>query len=615
MAIGPGPTDAGSRKRIAVVGLQPPLTTTERGPTSRRSTSHPFAASVLAENLRKETARHGDCSAILILMRGPRQERGETGFETMAVDVTEGKILLHETIPASAKTMAFFDGKLSIERLNADWARVAEIVSDLGVDSVALPCTWTSSLADAQELSGLLAGKRVVLGGSGLFPGFARMMADQGVFSVMGPGFGNPELNRNLFNLLTVADPLSSVPSVLHRGKGGAVVELCSPDESKTASSILHRLALSGKAHESYLRLAAAYRATGTTLLPYLGENTRGEEFTKMLSSFEFTEGDPSLLEDSPSIDAYLSYGCPKECEYCTSPVLRRGRSTQSEEELGRVAGSMARMLDTAKKAKVSIWDENASPGDVIRFLDKIAESFAARGSIWDERQLQIVFTNGFYPKRWAAHSSFLKGAFSGFREKMASMGVRTRIGTFFPAENWGFGDVHFYENKLDTPGVLGSRESGGIRDLLSIFDYVAACAGMDRSLVSSAVFDSYMHHLREGWKAFSEALWEKCSITPFFAQVFPRTALGQLPFQILGETISPEMLESEQDASRLAELYAFGENFGSPAFQARTAEEYLLLLDRFYTIWAGINGEESAAARRKYGMTISAETARLMGK
>jgi len=615
MTTGPGPTDAGSRKRIAIVGLQPPLTATEKGPTSRRSTSHPFAASVLAENLGKEAAQHGDCSAILILMRGPRRERGETGFETMAVDVTEGKILLHETIPASVKTMAFFDGKLSIERLNADWARVAEIISDLDVDSVAVPCTWTSSLADAQELSGLLAGKRVVLGGTGLFPGFARMMADQGVFSVMGPGFGNPELNQNLFNLLTLADPLSTVPSVLHRGKDGAVVELCSPDESKTASSLLHRLALSGKAHESYTRLAAAYRATGTTLLPYLGENIRGEEFTKMLSSFEFTEGDPSLLEDSPSIDAYLSYGCPKECEYCTSPALRRGQSTQSEEELGRVAGSIARMLDTAKKAKVSIWDENARPGDVIRFLDKIAESFAARGPTREEHQLQIVFTNGFYPKLWAAHSSILKEGFSDVREKMARMGVKARIGSFFPAENWGFGDVHFYENKLDTPGVLGSRESGGIRDLLSIFDYVAACAGMDRSLTNSTVFDSYLHHLKQGWKAFSKVLGEDCSVTPFFRQVFPRTALGQLQFQILGEIISPGMLESEGDAVRLAQLYAFGENFGSPAFEARTAEEYLILLERFYAIWAGINGEQSAAFRRRYGMTISAETARLMGK
>jgi hypothetical protein len=603
-------TGGRSIKKIAVLGIQPPLTITEKGPTSRRSTSHPFAASVLAENLRKESFARGDSSTILILMRGPREERGETGFDTMAVDTTSGKVLLHEIIPASKKTMSFFDGKVSIERLNADWEKVAEMLKGLGVDSVALPCTWTSSLADAHELSTHLNGTRIVLGGTGLFTGFAKMMAEEGVFSVMGPGFGTPTLNKSLYDLLTLADPLAGPLSILHKGKGGAVVELCSESETRVASSILHKLALSGQAHESYLKLAAAYRATGTTLLPYLGENIQGDEFTKMLSTFEFTEGDSSLLEDAPSIDAYLSYGCPRECEYCTSPALRRGQSTQSEEELIRVAESISRMLDTSKKAKVSIWDENARPSDVIKFLKEIEKSFASREFSLEERKLQIVFSNGFYPKLWAAHSDTLGKAFSDFRKRMASLGVKAKIGAFFPAENWGFGEVHFYENKLDTPGVLGSKEGGGIKDLLSIFDYVSACAGMDRGLIHQSVFDSYLHHLKEGWKIFRDALGENCSLTPFFMQVFPRTALSQLPFQIFGERISPEMLESETDAFQIAQLFSFGENFGSPAFQGQSAEEYLLLLERFFQLWEGINGEKSETLRKEFGLTISAETA-----
>jgi hypothetical protein len=601
-----------TKRNIVVIGLQPPLLSTGKGPASRRNTSPPFAASVLTENLRKEAEADGETHVILLLMRGPRGERNETGFETMAVDATEGKVLLHETVPASMKTMGFYDGRVALERLNADMTRIAQIVSDLGAGSVALPCAWTSSLADAQELAGLLDA-RVVLGGTGMFPGFGKMMAEHGAFTVMGPGFGDIELNRRLYGLLTHTDPLSSIPSVLYLANGGAVVELQDQKEREAATSTMHHLAESGKAHLGYLKLDALYKAKGSMLHPYLGENIDDDRFIRMLTRFESTEGDLSLLEDPATVDVYLSYGCPRTCEYCTSPTSRKGQKAQSEDGLERVARSIARLLDKAKKAKVCIWDEFARPKDVIWFLGKIEQSVASKNVTNGERQLQVVFTNGFYPKLWAADAAALKGAFTVFRENMSRMGVKAKIGAFFPAENWGFGDVHFYENKTDTSRIIAGRAKGGLTELLSIFDYVTACAGMDHSLTDPATFDAYLRHLQEGWKGFTETLGESCSITPFFTQTFPRTALSQTPFQILGERITPLMLEGQADAAHLAQLYAFGENFASPAFQARTAEEYNIILDRFFGIWECINGPESVELRRRYGMTISSETAHLL--
>ncbi|MBD3397954.1 hypothetical protein GF412_02240 [Candidatus Micrarchaeota archaeon] len=74
-------------------------------------------------------------------------------------------------------------------------------------------------------------------------------------------------------------------------------------------------------------------------------------------------------------------------------------------------------------------------------------------------------------------------------------------------------------------------------------------------------------------------------------------------------------MLENPQHAMEIADLYSFGENFASPAFQASNANQFLSLLGRFYEIWEEVNGPESAALRKKYGFSISPGTAKLFSE
>ena len=486
-----------ARKRNVIVGLQPPQIFIDGYPASRRNTSLPFAALVLAESLRKEAERRADSEIVLVLLRGPRDERNEKGFETLAVNVSEGKILLHENIPAKTEGFNFFVGTLPVERMTVDLQKVAGIFGDLGADSVAVSAPWTSGLADVLELRRFVRGRRFVVGGSGLFPGFSRMLSNYGdTFVVIGPGFGKSGLDGRLYDLLTCREP--SPPVTLFSSGNGAVVQLVRRGECRNPLNLLKRLARDGKAHQNYLGMEKAFGASADSLFPYLGRNLAGTAFLDMLSRFEFTEGDRSLMLDSPVIYLYLSYGCPRTCEYCTSPAMRFGQTEMSEEGVDETLRNICRILDKIKKVRVTIWDENPRPSDILVFLDKI--SCIATVSISDRqrRSIQIEFTNGFYPLLWEKHLEELRKGTDAFRERMEASGIETTFGAYFPAENWGYGDVKFYENKSDTHQVLNSRTLG---TLLSLFDYIGTTAGMDSKLIEKETSDRYLAHLKEGWR------------------------------------------------------------------------------------------------------------------
>jgi len=137
----------------------------------------------------------------------------------------------------------------------------------------------------------------------------------------------------------------------------------------------------------------------------------------------------------------------------------------------------------------------------------------------------------------------------------------------------------------------------------------------MDRALLDEAAFKKYLAHLRNGWDTFIDVLGENCALAPFFTQVFPGTALGLAPFRLFGERIDRAALGDVHSAGRVAELYAFGENFASPAFQGRSPGEFRTLLGRFYEIWEEINGEASASLRKRFGVTVNPSAARLLNK
>lgn len=596
-------------RKIAIVGIQPPATVMEGRPASRRNTSPPFSALVLTESLRKQAGRRQDSEILLMVLRGPRGDRGENDFETLVVNASEGRVLLHENLPAKKEISGFFGGQIAVERMNVDLGRVAELLRDVGAESLAVSSPWTSSLKDVAELRGLLPGMRMVAGGSGFFTGFAKMLSHYGdTYVVMGPGFGEERLDRRLYGLL--ADGNFSSENVIYPAGRGAVLQLVAAGEGRRARDALRSLAGKGNAHKNYLDLERAYRASGNSLFPYLGGNMAGGELLDMLSRFEFTEGDHSLLADSPLVYMYLTYGCPRICEYCTSPAMRRGQIRMSEEGMEGLMQDLVRILDEKMKLRITIWDENPRPTDILQFFDKFYKIAAAVLVERKERCFQVEFTDGFYPKLWVEHVEELREGANMFRERMGALGVKARIGAYFPAENWGYGDIKFYENKSETYDALNE---GSLKEVLSLFDYIGTCAGMDGTVVEEAAFNRYLTHLKRGWGTFSDALGENCVLAPFFTQVFPGTALSLTPFRIFGETIGPGMLEDEKVAAQIAKLYAFGENFASPAFQCRNPDEFRALLDRFYEIWGEINGKESASLRRMYGATVNPAVARLL--
>lgn len=598
-------------KRIAVLGIQPPSTTLNGLPTSRRNTSPPYASLLLTESLRKEASRRGEKGVLLVMQRGPRAERGETGYETIAVDASEGKVLLHETLPAAGETRKFFGGEILVERTSVDLKLTSEMLSDLGAESLAVSSPWSSGLSDIMRLRALMQDCRMVLGGSGIFNGFAKALsAHPDTYVVIGPGFGNAELDSRLYSLLSSDSP--RIPRFSFSESNVPVLTLITESENRSPLEKLQRLAEKGKANEGFLRLPIAFRAFGDSLFPYLGQNIPTSEFTSFLSRFERTEGDRSLAEDSPMAYMQLSYGCPRECEYCTSPSLRRGQSGMSKEGIDETLLRISNIIEREMSARISIWDENPLPKDVLSFLERFYAIAKKAVSPQGKRRLQIEFTNGFYPSLWEKCISSLKPAMEDFRKNMGQHGIEASIGAFFPAENWGYGGIKFYENKSDTYDAM---QKGRMAGVLSLFDYAGTTAGMDNSIVDEGVFASYLAHLKSGWPLFRQSLGENCVLAPFFTQVFPNTALSTSQFTIFGERITPAMLEDEKHAMAIADLYSFGENFASPAFQASTSGQFLELLGRFYEVWEEINGPESAALRKKYGLSISPSTARLFAK
>ncbi|MEW5996689.1 MAG: hypothetical protein AB1657_03795 [Candidatus Micrarchaeota archaeon] len=596
-------------RKIAVVGIQPPTTVMEGMPASRRNTSPPFSALVLTESLRKQAESRGDAEVLLIALRGPRGDRGEKEFETLVVNASDGKVLLHDNLPAEKEVSRFFDGEITVERTTVDLKRLAEMVKDIGTDSVAVSSPWTSGLCDIAELRKLIPSRRLVMGGSGLFPGFAKMLSHHDdTFVVLGPGFGENGIDQRLYELLRDGKP--SAPDMIYSGGRGAVLQLVGADESQVALSALRKLSSKGQAHENYLNLNRAYRASGNSLFPYLGGNMAGGELVDMLSRFEFTEGDHSLLETAPLVYLYLTYGCPHTCEYCTSPVMRRGQTKMSEDGVEKLVQSLVRILNDKMRLRITIWDENPRPRDILKFFDRFSQIASTTLGERKERSFQVEFTDGFYPKLWLERIGELRDGAGRFRERMGALGVAVKIGAYFPAENWGYGDVKFYENKSETYDALNE---GSLRDVLSLFDYIGTCAGMDGTLAEEAAFNRYLAYLKRGWGTFRDALGENCALAPFFTQVFPGTALSLTPFHIFGERINPEMLEDDKAAMQIAKLYAFGENFASPAFQCRSPSEFRTLLDRFYAIWEELNGHESASLRRMYGATVNPAVARLL--
>jgi hypothetical protein len=280
-----------------------------------------------------------------------------------------------------------------------------------------------------------------------------------------------------------------------------------------------------------------------------------------------------------------------------------------SQEGIDETLLRISKILEKENGARISIWDENPRPKDIISFLERFYNIAKEAVSPKGRRSLQIEFTNGFYPSLWEKNISSLKSGMEEFRKKMKRHGIAVSIGAFFPAENWGYGGIKFYENKDDTYEAM---QSGRMGEVLSLFDYAGTTAGMDNSVADDGIFTSYLAHLKSGWPLFRQALGDECVLAPFFTQVFPNTALSAFPFHIFGEEISPAMLEDEGHAMKIAEYYAFGENFASPAFQALNSQQFLAMLNRFYEIWEAINGPESAALRKKYGFSISPATARL---
>jgi hypothetical protein len=596
-------------QRIGVIGIQPPSIYLEGKPASRRNTSPPFAAQIMAENLRKQALLSNETGVILVMLRAPKAEQGEYDHEVLALDVTEGKILAHEHLPSFHETKRFYGGSIAITRESVDMHALSRLLLDLGTSSVAISAPWTSVLDDVSRLRSCLPKSRFILGGSGLFYGYSAMFAgSEESFVLHGPGFGDEALDSALYLLLRGSSP----DELGYSYSGPSQVLEYSEKHDNRALASLRRLSRTSRADPGYLSLRRAFRSRGNSLFPYLGVGAAGPEFLDMLSKYEFTEGDRSVLEDVPIVYMYLTYGCPRLCEYCSSPVLRHGQTRMEEAGVETLMDRILDILARIDALRLTIWDENIRPPDLLQFLGKLEKMAGSRLSDNRPRRLQIEFIDGFYPALWATDFSSLKVGMTDFRNRMSQLGVLVSFGAFFPAENWGFGSVSFYENKTETYALL-DRSENNLREMLSLFDYIGTCAGMDRTLLSEEVFTAYAAHLRAGWQSFREVLGERAVIAPFFTQVFPETALAARGFSLLGKRIEYSMLSDPEHAEEIASLYSFGENFASPAFQAENAQEFRKLLERFYAIWEELNGRKSMELRAKYGMTINPESARLL--